>query len=87
MKKSILIIGTFAFLSFGAEAEAARVKGYIKTSSGKYVQTHLRTKPDKNYFNNYSSKGNTSPNTGKNGTVSFEQYQQKKHKQQYNVGE
>jgi len=78
MKKTVLIIGVLALLAFSAEAEAARVKGYIKPSSGKYVQPHLRTNPDKVYINNYSSKGNTSPNTGKNGNVSFEQYQQKK---------
>ena len=77
MKKCFFIIlSIFNLLAFNAEA--TQVKGYVKHSSGKYVQPHLRTKADKNYYNNYSSKGNTSPVTGKNGTVSFEQYQQRK---------
>jgi len=85
MIKSLIIISAFAF--FALNAEAASVKGYVKHSSGKYVQPHLRTKPDKSYYNNYSSKGNYSPTTGKEGTVSLEKYQQRKLKQQYRVGE
>lgn len=69
MKKSILIIGALAFLAFSAEAEAARVKGYVKPSSGKYVQPHFRTNKNKTKIDNYSSKPNNNPFTGKKGSV------------------
>ena len=64
MKKSILIIVALAFLAFSAEAEAARVvQGYIKPSSGKYVQPHFRTNKNKTKIDNYSSKSNNNPFT------------------------
>lgn len=45
-----------------------RVKGYTK-KDGTYVAPHNKTNPDKSKGNNYSSKGNVNPNTGKEGTV------------------
>lgn len=43
------------------------VKGHSK-KDGTYVAPHKRTNPDKSKANNYSSKGNVNPNTGKEGT-------------------
>ena len=43
------------------------VKGYTK-KNGTYVAAHRKTGPDKSKANNYSSKGNVNPNTGKEGT-------------------
>lgn len=43
------------------------VKGYTK-KSGTYVPPHKRTAPNKAKADNYSTKGNTNPNTGKKGT-------------------
>lgn len=43
------------------------VKGYTK-KSGTYVAPHKRTAPNKTKSDNYSTKGNTNPYTGKKGT-------------------
>ena len=42
------------------------VKGYTK-KSGTYVAPHQRTAPNKTKSDNYSTKGNTNPYTGKKG--------------------
>lgn len=39
-------------------------------SDGSYVQGHMRSDPDGNPYNNYSTRGNTNPYTGERGTVS-----------------
>jgi len=44
------------------------VSGYVKTD-GSYVQPHYRSSADSNPYNNYSTKGNTNPYTGQEGTV------------------
>ncbi len=44
-----------------------RVRSYTK-KSGAYVTPHRKTNPDKSKFNNYSTKGNYNPYTGKKGT-------------------
>ena len=43
------------------------VKGYTQ-KSGTYVAPHQRTAPNKTKSDNYSTKGNTNPYTGKKGT-------------------
>ena len=43
------------------------VKGYYK-KNGTYVAPHYRSHPDKSYNNNWSTKGNVNPYTGKPGT-------------------
>jgi hypothetical protein len=43
------------------------VNGYYR-SNGTYVSGHYRTNPDKSFWNNYSSRGNVNPHTGKVGT-------------------
>src|SRR4051812_12861364 len=45
-----------------------KVKGYIK-QNGTYVQPHVKTSPNKSKLDNYSTKGNVNPYTGKKGTV------------------
>ena len=47
-------------------AIAGRVRGHT-TKSGKYVAPHHRTNPNKTQRDNYSTKGNTNPYTGKRG--------------------
>ena len=61
-----LILSVFSF----AEARTVRVKGYYKPSTGSYVQPYYRTSPNRNKWDNYSTKGNYNPYTGKRGTVS-----------------
>jgi len=46
---------------------ATSVRGYTK-KSGTYVAPHQRTAPNKTKMDNYSTKGNTNPYTGKAGT-------------------
>lgn len=68
---AILGLGIFSF----AEARSAKVKGYYKPSTGTYVQPHYKTSPNKSKFDNWSTKGNSNPYTGKKGTVSpFKSY-------------
>jgi len=43
------------------------VKGYVK-KTGTYVTPHRATNQDKTQTNNYSTKGNINPYTGKKGT-------------------
>lgn len=74
MRKALVAILIFLILALGfssfAEAKTTRVKGYYKPSSGKYIQPHYRTSPNKSRFDNWSTKGNYNPYTGKKGTTS-----------------
>lgn len=58
-----LVLGSFGFV----EARAIRVKGYYKPSTDSYVQPYYRTSPNRSKFDNYSTKGNYNPYTGKKG--------------------
>lgn len=67
MKKIIiLILGIFLFTWNFSYAGDTFVRGYFK-KDGTYVAPHYRTKPDNNPFNNYSTRGNVNPYTGKRG--------------------
>lgn len=46
---------------------ASRVRGYTK-SNGTYVQPYYRSSPNSSKFDNYSSRGNYNPYTGKRGS-------------------
>jgi hypothetical protein len=48
-------------------ARPVRVKSTV-TKTGTVKQTHYRTAPNKTKSDNYSTKGNTNPYTGKKGT-------------------
>lgn len=61
LSATVLVTSTFAGGSHS-------VKGYTK-KDGTYVASHKQTNPDKSKANNWSSKGNTNPDTGKKGTV------------------
>lgn len=58
----------FSVFSF-ADAKTTSVRGYIKPSTGKYVAPHYKTTPNSTKFDNFSTKGNSNPFTGKKGTV------------------
>ena len=47
--------------------KSVHVKGYIK-KNGTYVTPHRRTSPSKTKRDNWSTKGNMNPYTGKEGT-------------------
>lgn len=44
-----------------------KVRGYYR-KDGTYVRPHYRSSPDGNFWNNWSTKGNVNPYTGKAGT-------------------
>lgn len=62
-------MAVFAFAP-AAEAKVSRVRGYIK-SNGTYVQPHYKTTPNRSKADNYSSRGNYNPFTGKKGYKSW----------------
>ena len=70
MFKRFLIAAVFLVMTgFGLDAVAGDVyvNGYYK-SNGTYVQPHFRSAPDGNLNNNWSTRGNVNPYTGKLGT-------------------
>lgn len=68
MKKLVLILTALCFLSSPAFARYQR--GYYKPSSRAYVGGHYKTRSDGIRSNNYSTKGNFNPYTGKKGYAS-----------------
>jgi hypothetical protein len=74
MKKIIFSLFIFiSLLSFSntVEAKTVRVKGYYKPSTGTYVNPSYRTSPNKTKLDNYSTKGNYNPYSGKSGKVNI----------------
>ncbi len=72
MKKILIVLALLVgVLSFSASVEArtTRVRGYYKPSTGRYVAPHYKTTPNRSKFDNFSTKGNYNPYTGKKGTV------------------
>jgi hypothetical protein len=69
MRYLLLIAATFAVFGLTAESVSAQtyVKPYIK-KDGTYVGPSFRSKPNGTTLDNYSTKGNTNPYTGKQGT-------------------
>ena len=68
MKK--LIILCFGLCFFVPTSDAAYVRGHMR-KSGTYTMGYHRTRADKTRFNNYSTRGNRNPFTGKRGTKSL----------------
>ena len=62
-----LIFGPCVVATDASAKGSTSVKGYTK-KSGTYVAPHQRTAPNKTKSDNYSTKGNTNPYTGKKGT-------------------
>lgn len=69
----VLMVGVLSFSTF-AEASTVRVKGYYKKSTGTYVAPHYKTSPNRTKLDNYSTKGNYNPYSGKKGTVKAYKY-------------
>ncbi|MCI1272840.1 MAG: hypothetical protein LKG27_00190 [Clostridiaceae bacterium] len=73
MKFKILIILTMLFFFTGI-ANADYVNGYMRRD-GTYVQGYNRSTPNETRLDNYSTRGNYNPYTGKEGTVNpYNQY-------------
>jgi hypothetical protein len=69
MKLIIRVLCGVALLASCAAPAAADtfVNGYYR-SNGTYVAPHMRSDPDGNPYNNWSTKGNVNPYTGQLGT-------------------
>lgn len=69
MKKTmttLMVLAVICLASLAANA-AVYVRGYSR-SNGTYVQPHYRSSPDGSRSNNWSTRGNVNPYTGKRGT-------------------
>lgn len=71
---AVFFIGVLALAACASPASAQRrrggsvyVRGYVR-KDGTYVQPHYRSAPDGKFHNNWSTKGNVNPYTGKPGT-------------------
>jgi len=69
IKKAIIFALIFCFFLLPSLlfAKNVHVKGYYR-KDGTYVRPHYRSAPDGNFYNNWSTKGNINPYTGKPGT-------------------
>ena len=65
---SLLLIAAPAY------AKTVKVKGYFKPSTGSYVMPSYRSSPNKTKLDNYSTKGNYNPYSGKTGTKNLYKY-------------
>lgn len=65
---AVAVVTALIALNAVAEARDTYVNGYTR-KDGTYVAPHYRTAPDSNPYNNYSTRGNTNPYTGEEGTV------------------
>lgn len=67
---AILISGILYFSAIPVADAATRVNGYYR-KSGTYVQPYYRSDANNYKFDNWSSKGNYNPYTGKKGYKSW----------------
>ncbi len=51
----------------GSSLSSHNVRGYVR-KDGTHVTPHLQSNPDKDFRNNWSTKGNRNPDTDKEGT-------------------
>ncbi len=70
--KTITILGVVSMLALGlvssVSAKTVSVKGYTK-KNGTYVMPSYKTSPNRTKLDNYSTKGNYNPYSGKTGKV------------------
>ena len=63
-----VLILLFIFFSYECFSQDVYVKGYYR--NGKYIQPHYRSRPNSTINDNWSTKGNINPYTGKKGYIS-----------------
>jgi hypothetical protein len=67
---TFLLLFVMSLSLFGiAEARSVKIRGYYKRSTGRYIMPHYRTSPNRSKWDNWSTKGNINPYTGRRGTV------------------
>lgn len=70
MKKALIIVSLFfGIASVSHAARSVRVRGSTNRKTGTYKAPHQRTAPNRTKTDNYSTKGNVNPYTGKEGTT------------------
>ncbi|MGC4044772.1 MAG: hypothetical protein QM758_13345 [Armatimonas sp.] len=70
---SVVLVGGSAFAQGKGRRSSSSHSGHVQvrsytTKKGTYVQSHHRSKADGSFSNNWSTKGNINPDTGKRGT-------------------
>ena len=65
--RTLIIAASAIFLAAAPAFADEFVNGYVRRD-GTYVQPHMRSSPDGNPFNNWSTQGNVNPYTGVPGT-------------------
>ena len=70
-----LFLAALALIFATTALADTHVKGYYK-KNGTYVEPHYRSSPNNTTNDNYSTKGNVNPYTGKEGTRNPEQNNQ-----------
>ena len=63
----LLLLVMFLGITESLEAGQTRVRPSIRRD-GSYVQSHFRTSPNHTRIDNWSTKGNVNPYTGKKGS-------------------
>lgn len=61
-----LLLAVLLFAVSVSAFSADQVRGYTRRD-GTYVQPHMRSSPNEQRYDNYSSQGNTNPYTGQRG--------------------
>ncbi|WP_192885922.1 hypothetical protein [Xanthomonas campestris] len=68
MKKAKVALAIVVALASASACAQTRVNGYHR-ADGTYVQPHYRSTANSTALDNYSTRGNVNPYTGKIGTV------------------
>ncbi|MBB2758627.1 UNVERIFIED_ORG: opacity protein-like surface antigen [Xanthomonas campestris] len=68
MKKAKIVLTIVVVLASASVSAQTRVNGYHR-ADGTYVQPHYRSAANSTTLDNYSTRGNVNPYTGKLGTV------------------
>jgi len=67
MLRAIVVTVACTLAALGSATADTQVKGHYK-KDGTYVPPHVRSDPNGSKLDNWSTKGNTNPYTGKKGT-------------------
>lgn len=63
----LLVLASIGVVSTVLAQGSTRVRPYFRRD-GTWVPGHYRTRPDGNFYNNWSTRGNINPFTGREGT-------------------
>jgi len=64
--KKIITIGLLIIASISSTHAVTYIKGYVR-SNGTYVAPHYRSDSNNSRYDNWTTKGNRNPYTGKKG--------------------